>query len=197
MQAEHQTRNDSGFPGPQLSAPIGRITKDQEFEDDRDSLTPAINFCAPMPAWKRATDIACCLLALPVFALITLVMVFVTKMVSPGPVFFKQLRIGYRQRRFMCYKFRTMFAGADSKTHQKHCEDLIHSNGPLVKMDARNDSRVIPGGWLLRASGLDELPQLINVLRGDMSLVDRGPVFFTNMSSFNRGIWNGSAPSLD
>jgi len=128
-----------------------------------------------MPGWKRTIDVTCCLLALPVFALIALVVTIVIKIVSPGPVFFSQPRVGHRQRRFMCYKFRTMLVGADSLIHQMHCDDLIHSNAPLVKMDARSDSRVIPGGWLLRASGLDELPQLINVLRGDMSLVGPRP----------------------
>jgi lipopolysaccharide/colanic/teichoic acid biosynthesis glycosyltransferase len=120
-------------------------------------------------------DITCCLVALPVFAVFALVVAIVIKIVSPGPVFFQQLRVGYRQRRFMCYKLRTMIVDADGKIHQRYCEDLIHSNAPMVKMDSRCDSRVIPGGWLLRVSGLDELPQLINVLRGDMSLVGPRP----------------------
>ena len=139
------------------------------------SITPSINRFDPMPGWKRTIDITCCLMALPVFALVTLVMAIVLKIASPGPVFFCQPRVGYRQRRIMCYKFRTMIVGADNRIHQRHCEDLIHSNAPMVKMDAWSDFRVIPGGWLLRASGLDELPQLINVLRGDMSLVGPRP----------------------
>jgi lipopolysaccharide/colanic/teichoic acid biosynthesis glycosyltransferase len=138
-------------------------------------ITPSITRPEPMPGWKRAIDVACCLMALPVFALFTLVMTIVMQIVAPGPVFFRQPRVGYRQRRFMCYKFRTMIVGADSKIHQRHCEDLIRSNAPMVKIDSRSDSRVIPGGWLLRASGLDELPQIINVLRGDMSLVGPRP----------------------
>jgi lipopolysaccharide/colanic/teichoic acid biosynthesis glycosyltransferase len=128
-----------------------------------------------MPGWKRAVDIACCLAAMPVLALFTLVMTIVMKIASPGPVFFWQERIGYQGRRFMCYKFRTMVVDADSKVHQMHCDYLMQANVPMVKMDARGDSRLIPGGWLIRASGLDELPQLINVLRGDMSLVGPRP----------------------
>ena len=139
------------------------------------SITPSIKSSGAMPGWKRTIDILFSLIALPVFALFALVMAIVMKIVSPGPVLFRQVRVGYRQRRFICYKFRTMIVGADNKIHQRHCEELIHSNAPMVKMDSRSDSRVIPGGWLLRASGLDELPQLINVLRGDMSLVGPRP----------------------
>jgi lipopolysaccharide/colanic/teichoic acid biosynthesis glycosyltransferase len=75
----------------------------------------------------------------------------------------------------MCYKFRTMAVDADGKSHQRHCENLIDSRAPMVKLDASRDSRIIPGGWLLRASGMDELPQIINVLHGDMSLVGPRP----------------------
>jgi lipopolysaccharide/colanic/teichoic acid biosynthesis glycosyltransferase len=129
----------------------------------------------PIPGWKRATDIVCVLVALPVLALATLIMTVVIKLTSPGSVFFRQERVGYGGRRFKCYKFRTMHDGADTKIHQDHCEQLIRSNVPMVKMDSRRDSRLIPGGWLLRASGLDELPQLLNVLQGDMSLIGPRP----------------------
>ena len=127
------------------------------------------------PAWKRGIDILCCLAALPVLAVGTLVMTLVTKFVSPGPVFFRQVRIGHQGRRFKIYKFRTMIVGADTGVHQSYCKDLISTNAPMVKMDAKGDARLIPGGWILRASGLDELPQLINVLRGEMSLVGPRP----------------------
>lgn len=128
-----------------------------------------------MPGWKRAVDITCSLAAMPVLALLTLFTALVMRITSPGPVFFRQERVGHRERRFMCYKFRTMLVGADSRVHQTHCDYLIQSNAPMVKMDAGGDSRLIPGGWLIRASGLDELPQIINVLRGEMSLVGPRP----------------------
>ncbi len=127
------------------------------------------------PPAKRALDIACSLAAMPVLGLFTLAMTVVTKIASPGPVFFRQKRVGHRGQPFMCYKFRTMVVGADAGAHQTHCDYLIQSNAPMTKMDARSDTRVIPGAWLLRATGLDELPQIINVLRGDMSIVGPRP----------------------
>ena len=131
-----------------------------------------------LPRWKRAVDIMLSLAAMPVLALSTLLSATVMALISPGPVLFRQERVGYRGRRFKCYKFRTMHAGADSTIHREHCDQLISSNAPMVKMDAREDSRLIPGGRLIRASGLDELPQIINVLRGEMSLVGPRPCVF-------------------
>lgn len=128
-----------------------------------------------LPFWKRAIDLICCTSALPALALCTIAMFIVTRCVSPGPVFFKQERIGYLGRRFMIYKFRTMKLGSDTTVHQTYLKELIGTNAPMVKLDARGDSRLLPGAWLLRASGLDELPQLINVLRGEMSLVGPRP----------------------
>jgi lipopolysaccharide/colanic/teichoic acid biosynthesis glycosyltransferase len=129
----------------------------------------------PMPWGKRALDITFALLALPVLLVATLIMTFAMAIVSPGPVFFYQERIGYLGRRFRCYKFRTMFVGADTTVHRAYCEKLISSNSPWSKLDQAGDSRLIPGGRLIRASGLDELPQLINILRGEMSLIGPRP----------------------
>jgi lipopolysaccharide/colanic/teichoic acid biosynthesis glycosyltransferase len=95
--------------------------------------------------------------------------------VSAGPILFRQERVGHFGKVFLCYKFRTMFIGADTVSHQGHLHQLIQSDAPMTKMDARGDSRIIPFGRWLRASGLDELPQLINVLRGEMSLVGPRP----------------------
>jgi lipopolysaccharide/colanic/teichoic acid biosynthesis glycosyltransferase len=142
-----------------------------------DSLMEQFSETAPMrlPRWKRAIDIIFSLAALPVLAFSTLLTATMMALVSPGPVLFRQERVGYRGRRFMCFKFRTMHVAVDSATHQEHCERLIRSNAPMVKMDARGDARLIPGGWVIRASGLDELPQIINVLRGEMSVVGPRP----------------------
>jgi exopolysaccharide production protein ExoY len=130
---------------------------------------------AEVPVWKRALDFACIFLALPavIFGM-ALIAAFI-KTVSPGPVFFKQERVGYRRRRFRCWKFRTMMAGTDPAAHQQHLKKLLQSDAPLTKMDAAGDPRLIPCGTILRATGLDELPQLFNVLRGEMSLVGPRP----------------------
>lgn len=128
----------------------------------------------PIPRWKRALDIACVVLTAPLWAPVAVLTAAIIKAVSPGPVFFQQERIGYRGERFMCFKFRTMHVNADASIHRGHLEDLMASNLPTEKLDGC-DPRVIPGGIWLRALGLDELPQLINVLRGEMSLVGPRP----------------------
>lgn len=124
---------------------------------------------------KRILDIAFSLLAMPVLALITLMIAIIMKFVSPGPVFFLQDRVGHMGRRFKIYKFRTMSVAADTSGHQQYVTQLIGSNAPMIKLDSKRDSRLIPGCWFLRATGLDELPQLINVLQGHMSLVGPRP----------------------
>jgi len=128
-----------------------------------------------VPRWKRVLDIAWILLALPVVAPLMLLIGLLIKIVSPGPVFFKQQRIGFRGRPFTCLKFRSMRPNADTTVHRNYLNELIRADVPMNKMDSRSDRRLIPLGPLLRASGLDELPQLINVLRGEMSIVGPRP----------------------
>lgn len=94
---------------------------------------------------------------------------------SPGPIFFRQERVGYMGRRFRLYKFRSMHVGADTSNHQAYFASLVNSNAPMQKLDAKGDSRLIPLGWLIRASGVDELPQIINVLKGEMSIIGPRP----------------------
>jgi lipopolysaccharide/colanic/teichoic acid biosynthesis glycosyltransferase len=125
--------------------------------------------------WKRTLDVLLILLALPFLIPLALLVALLIRGGSRGPVLFKQERVGFRSRRFMCFKFRTMFVDADTATHQGHLLQLMKSNTPMQKMDSEGDPRIIPFGVWLRASGLDELPQLINVLRGEMSLVGPRP----------------------
>jgi len=128
-----------------------------------------------VPRWKRLLDIACILLAMPLLLPLAALIGVLIKLVSPGPVLFKQERIGYRARKFMCLKFRTMHVNSDSSVHRGHLDQLMRSNQPMVKLDTKGDPRLIRFGLILRSTGLDEIPQLINVLRGEMSLVGPRP----------------------
>jgi lipopolysaccharide/colanic/teichoic acid biosynthesis glycosyltransferase len=128
-----------------------------------------------VPAWKRVLDIACVLLALPILLPVMILIGLLVKLFDGGPALFQQERVGYCGRRFVLYKFRTMALASDPDVHRRHVERLIGSSHPMVKMDECGDARLLPLGWLLRATGLDELPQIINVLRGEMSLVGPRP----------------------
>jgi lipopolysaccharide/colanic/teichoic acid biosynthesis glycosyltransferase len=104
-----------------------------------------------------------------------LVVAVAVRLGSRGPILFRQERVGQGGRLFTCFKFRTMRLNASTTTHQSHVKDLIRSSAPMVKLDDGIDARVIPGGAWIRASGLDELPQIINILRGEMSIVGPRP----------------------
>ena len=128
-----------------------------------------------IPLWKRLLDLAIILSFSPVLVLVGGAVALVVKCGSRGPVLFRQHRVGYKGRQFTCLKFRTMHVGAETSSHQGHTAHLIKSETPMTKLDASNDPRVIPLGSILRATGLDELPQMVNVLRGEMSIVGPRP----------------------
>ncbi len=131
---------------------------------------------------KRLTDAvvsAAMLLALaPVFLLVAALI----RLTSKGPVFFRQTRIGYGKRPFEILKFRTMVVNAEKLMAQ--VEHLNETNGPTFKL--KNDPRITPLGKFLRKSSLDEIPQLINVLRGDMSLVGPRPLPVRDYEGFSK-----------
>lgn len=127
----------------------------------------------PMP--KRLMDVFCLLVSFPAWLLLMAGVGGFILLVSPGPVFFVQERIGHRGRKFKCVKFRTMKPNVSAELHQNHVHDLIRSDAPMTKLDAKGDPRLIPFGAFIRASGLDELPQLLNVFLGQMSLVGPRP----------------------
>ena len=104
-----------------------------------------------------------------------LLLMLVTRLASPGPVFYRQRRVGLGGRQFMIWKFRTMKVSAETQTHERYYEELIRTNCAMTKLDANGDARLAPFGRILRASGLDELPQIFNVLAGEMSLVGPRP----------------------
>jgi exopolysaccharide production protein ExoY len=127
-----------------------------------------------VPRWKRCLDIALILISAPAWAVLMVAIALLIKLVSRGPVLFRQERLGLSGVPFSCLKFRTMHAGAPTAYHEKHLIQLMQSDRPMQKLDDK-DPRLIPIASLLRATGLDELPQLFNVLRGEMSLVGPRP----------------------
>jgi exopolysaccharide production protein ExoY len=130
---------------------------------------------ASVPKWKRILDVTLILLAIPFLIPVGIIVFVFVKIVSPGPAFFRQQRVGLQYRKFMCLKFRTMKVNADTGVHQEHLKQLMTANQPTRKLDCAGDKRLIFGGMWLRATGVDELPQLFNVLLGDMSLVGPRP----------------------
>jgi lipopolysaccharide/colanic/teichoic acid biosynthesis glycosyltransferase len=147
-----------------------------------------------VPGWKSALDVSCVLFLLPLWLPIMLLLMLVTKVASPGPVFYRQRRIGLGGRQFMIWKFRTMKVSAETQTHERYYEELIRTNCAMTKLDANGDARLAPFGRILRASGLDELPQIFNVLAGEMSLVGPRPCLpneFANYEPWQRERVNG------
>jgi len=128
-----------------------------------------------IPRWKRILDVTLVSLTLPCWLPLMILIMGAIRFTSRGPVFYRQERIGYRRRRFMMFKFRTMRVGAETKTHEEYYAYLMRADCPMAKLDAHGDSRLIACGRVLRATGLDELPQIFNVLRGEMSLVGPRP----------------------
>ncbi|HEY4301828.1 MAG TPA: sugar transferase, partial [Candidatus Didemnitutus sp.] len=120
---------------------------------------PVVALRNPLPPWKRTIDVAASLAALPALALGALAVTLLMRCVCPGPVFYRQERIGFAGRRIRIFRFRTQ---------------PIRGNAPAS--GAIGSARPLPGGWILRASGIEELPQVLNVLRGEMSIVGPRPL---------------------
>ena len=142
-----------------------------------------------IPVWKRALDVAFIVFLAPALLPLCALISLWIKIVAPGPVLFRQVRVGYRGDHFTCLKFRSMKVGADDGVHKNYLKELIHSDTPMTKMDVKGDARLIPLGALLRSTGLDELPQLINVLRGEMSIVGPRPCIPYECEDYSSWQW--------
>jgi exopolysaccharide biosynthesis polyprenyl glycosylphosphotransferase len=123
-------------------------------------------------ALKRAIDIVLSILAMMVLSPVMLLTALLIKLTSPGPIFFVQKRLGLNKRTFQIYKFRTMVRDAESRL--KEIEHRNEANGPVFKI--KKDPRITLVGSFLRKTSIDELPQLLNVLKGEMSLVGPRPL---------------------
>lgn len=133
---------------------------------------------------KRVLDLTCTIAALPVLIPLFIIVGIIIKLDSPGPALFIQHRVGMRKHIFPMYKFRSMYIDAEDRL--KDIEHLNEADGPIFKI--KNDPRVTRVGKFIRKTSIDELPQLINVLRGEMSLVGPRPMSQRDVGLFTRGI---------
>ena len=129
-------------------------------------------FVRPMPTWKRAIDLLGAGLGFVLLAPLFVVVAAAIKLTSPGPIFFTQLRAGRGGRPFRMYKFRSMVA--DAEQWKQSLLEKNEQDGPAFKME--NDPRITAVGRIIRKTSIDELPQLLNVVRGEMSLVGPRPL---------------------
>ena len=121
--------------------------------------------------FKRTIDIACSLFGLLVLSPVLIIVSILIKLESDGPIIFSQDRIGYKGQKFKMYKFRSMVVNAEEL--KKKLAEQNEMSGPMFKM--KNDPRVTKVGKFIRKTSIDELPQLINILKGEMSLVGPRP----------------------
>jgi exopolysaccharide biosynthesis polyprenyl glycosylphosphotransferase len=126
---------------------------------------------------KRVSDVVIAAVAILITAPLWVISMLMVRFGSPGPVFFKQERVGMDGRVFLCYKFRTMFADASEDDHRDAYRNNIEgrSEGDELHGKVKDDPRITKAGALLRRWSLDELPQFLNVLKGDMSVVGPRP----------------------
>ena len=132
---------------------------------------------------KRVIDLVVCVVAMPAIVLILALCCLAIRIDSPGPIFFFQYRTGRGGRRFKMYKLRTMVKNADElKEKYMHLNVLTYPDFKII-----NDPRITRVGRFLRKTSLDELPQILNVLRGDMSLIGPRP---TSFCSSTYSLWH-------
>jgi len=130
---------------------------------------------------KRVIDFSVALIGLILTSPVLLVAALLIKLTSPGPVLFTQWRVGQNKRKFHLYKLRTMVM--DAEKEMRELEHLNEVSGPVFKI--KNDPRITPVGRFLRKTSIDELPQLFNVLKGDMSLVGPRPLPVRDYEGFS------------
>ncbi|HET6456193.1 MAG TPA: sugar transferase [Armatimonadota bacterium] len=148
-------------------------------EDAEPSVRPRLS--SWQLAVKRGADLAFSIAILPLAVPIGIISAAMIKLDSPGPVFFKQTRIGKDGRPFLIYKFRSMYVNADELVSK--LGHLNEAEGPIFKI--KKDPRITKVGAIWRKASLDELPQIINILKGDMSLVGPRPPLPREVEKYN------------
>jgi lipopolysaccharide/colanic/teichoic acid biosynthesis glycosyltransferase len=174
--AKHSNKRENAGPA------IPNLHSDKSVQDYVASTeSSGLSSIRPsLPLWKRTMDIIGALLSLILLSPVMFIITVIIKLVSPGPAFFRQLRVGYMGKTFTMLKFRTMKVDTDTTVHKRYLAKLINgdahnknSTEPMTKLD--DNLQITPFGKFLRWTYLDELPQLINVLRGEMTLVGPRP----------------------
>ncbi len=164
------------------SAALGRPANDRSFTNRRpEKRRQPVGGTA-----KRIFDLLGASIALIVLAPILLVVTVLVRLVLGGPAIFAQKRIGFDGAVFVCFKFRTMMIDGDEVLRRHLAADALADQEWRATRKLRNDPRVGCLGNVLRKSSLDELPQLFNVLRGDMSLVGPRPVVPDEIARYGR-----------
>lgn len=135
---------------------------------------------------KRAFDFAVALLAVIVFSPILLLTAALVKLSSPGPIFYWHPRIGLNNRVFYCLKFRTMVPDGTSVLEKHLATNPVAAAEWQAAQKLKDDPRITPVGKILRKSSLDELPQLLNILRAEMSLIGPRPIVSDEMRHYGR-----------
>lgn len=159
-------------PSPaQKETPLGRAD------------SPPISGPLRPPRWKRHLDLALVMLSAPLWVPVMGATGLIIRLISPGPIFYRQERVGLGGTPFMMVKFRSMKVNVETQTHEEYVQSLMQNGAAMHKLDDR-DSRLIPLGGLMRASGLDELPQIFNVIAGQMSLVGPRPCTVLEFSRY-------------
>jgi lipopolysaccharide/colanic/teichoic acid biosynthesis glycosyltransferase len=144
---------------------------------DRIGLTERLDQAA-----KRAIDLVLATLLLVLLSPVMVAIAIAIRLTSPGPALFRQVRVGHLRAPFVMLKFRSMYQDCDDAVHRTYVTRMLTGNAapadparPIYKVTGAADPRMTAIGWFLRKASLDELPQLINVLRGEMSLVGPRP----------------------
>jgi len=131
---------------------------------------------------KRLMDLSLAVFMLLLLSPLLLVLALLIRLTSAGPVIYRQTRCGLAGRKFTVYKFRSMRADAD--LHKEELEALNEMDGPVFKI--RDDPRCTPVGRFMRRFSLDELPQLVNIIKGDMSFVGPRPPLPEEVEKYER-----------
>ena len=168
------------------------VSAPQPAEEDEPAPEASLPRNALYDALKRLFDIVSSATLLAMLAPVLLLIAALVKLKSPGPVLFRQVRVGQRLKPFTMLKFRTMHVNADHGLHQAFVSQFINAGGPDQQAGTpgffklTNDPRITPIGAVLRKTSLDELPQLWNVLRGEMSLVGPRPALPYEVEQYKR-----------